>query len=165
MPNPPFLGFGMPQQMPMGMQGNLGGYPPQQPMTQTTAQLQQPMMQMPMGMQNAFSQFQQNQRSLNSLQPQSAPSMGAPQGMQGNLGGYPPQQPMTQTTAQQQLGGYPPMPTMAQAMAQQPMMQMPMGLAQLPPSMPQAPMMQQTRQEDPRMMAMRNMQRVGGMFK
>lgn len=142
--------------------------PPQAPMTQSQA-----MAQMPMGgqqnMQNAFQQFQQAQMPM-SGQPQSA----APMGMMGNLQGGP-QAPLSQDQMQQRAqwmarvrqevtpynAGTPstsgrynqPGPQGGSFMQN-------LGMFGMQPRMPQAPTTQQVGQEDPRMQAMRMMQRM-----
>ena len=138
------MGAGSPQGgMPGGggaprSQGGMpGGAPTANPQAQ--AQYQQGMPQQPQGLgalQNAYSQFQ------NSVPPQPNPMFG--------------QQPNPAAQASQVsnvLDAY--MDNGQQAPQAQPA---PMA----PPMMPQAPNFSQMRQEDPRMQAMRNMQRYRG---
>ena len=138
----PFPNFSTPMQGGFGQptQGNLGGTP-QAPRSQSQAMAQMPMGGQPLGSFGAQPQMPMGAPLSQAQMQQRAQMMaGAQQAVNPyNSGQY--NQPGPQ-------GG-----SFMQNLA---------GLGALPPRMPQAPMAQQVRQEDPRMTAMRNMQRMRG---
>ena len=157
-------------------QGGYGGTQPQSAMPPQLGMQPQPAMPPqapPQNMQNLFGQFLQGQGGYGGMQAPSQTVMPSQ-----------PARPLGQTLGQMfaqpaiPLGNMQPQPAMPQqpaaplgnllrnqqipATQSQAASQMPMGLAQLPPRMPQAPRVQQVQQESPRMVAMRNMQRMRG---